>query len=242
MSDLIDPERIRRELQRAGLAYVEDLNPSIAPQLSLWLDALLRQPRNLTALRNPRDAIAKHVIEPLQGRHRLLLADLPVPHGPIIDIGSGNGAPGLPIALCEPQRPTTLLDARVGAARFLESVVDEVGGLDDVRIEVLNQRAEQAAHSNQRARFALALTRATAPPPIAMELTVPFLQVGGIALLWTAELGNRSLTDLNTAATKLGAELTPLDPPQDIIAATKLHPTKPQYPRPWPQIRRNPLP
>ena len=238
MSDLLDPERIRRRLQRSGLAYVEDLNPSIARQLSLWLNLLLTQPRNLTAVRTPQDAVAKHVIEPLLGRHRLIRSDFPVPHGPIIDIGSGNGAPGLPIALCEPQRPTTLLDSRASAAQFLMSVVDR---LDDVRIEVRNQRAEQAASTDLRDHFSLALTRATAPPPIAMELSIPFLHVGGIAMLWTGELGTQSLEELSVAAAQLGAELTMPDPPRDIIVATKLRATIDRFPRSWNQIRHRPL-
>ena len=237
MSDLIDPELIRRELQRAGLAYVQDLNPSIAPQLSLWLNLLLRQPRNLTSVRTPRTAIAKHVIEPLTGRHRLISADLPVPHGPIIDIGSGNGAPGLPIALCEPDRQATLLESRTGAAAFLQEVITEV---EAPQISAIHARAEIAAHSTLRTRFALALTRATAPPAAAMELVIPFLQVGGIAAAWTGELSETDAESVSRVLEVLGAELTPIDPPPDIIVATKIRPTDDRYPRSWNQIRRRP--
>lgn len=238
MSDLIDPERIARELEQAGLGYVANLNPSIARQLALWLDALLDQPRNLTSVRTPQAAIAKHIIEPLVGRHRWIHADLPVPHGPMIDVGSGNGAPGLPIALCEAQRPATLLDARSGAAAFLASTVAR---LEDVRIEVLGQRAEEAARTELRDHFSLAVTRATAPPPIAMELLIPFLHIGGIAVLWTGEIGEPALEELSTAATELGAALTMLDPPHDVVVATKLRSTDDRFPRSWNQIRRRPL-
>lgn len=238
MSDLIDPERIGRELEQVGLGYVANLNPTIVPQLGLWLDALLDQPRNLTSVRTPQAAIAKHIIEPLIGRHRLIHADLAVPHGPMIDVGSGNGAPGLPLALCEPQRPATLLDSRQSAARFLTSVVDR---LEDVRIAVVNKRAEQAAHAELRGRFSLAVTRAAAPPPIAMELLIPFLHVGGIAVLWTGGIAEQPLDELRVVATELGAELTMLDPPHDIVVATKLRATDARVPRSWNQIRRRPL-
>ena len=237
MSDLIDPERISRELEQAGLGYVASLNPTIVQQLGLWLDALLDQPRNLTSVRTPQAAIAKHIIEPLIGRHRLIHADLAVPHGPMIDVGSGNGAPGLPLALCEPQRPATLLDSRQNAARFLMSVVDRLEG---DRIEVVNQRAEQAAHTELRGRFSLAVTRAAALPPIAMELLIPFLHVGGIAVLWTGAIGEQALDELRVVATELGAELTMLDPPHDIVVATKLRETDARVPRSWNQIRRSP--
>ena len=238
MSDLIDPERIGRELEQVGLGYVASLNPTIVQQLGLWLEALLDQPRNLTSVRTPQAAIAKHIIEPLIGRHRLIHADLAVPHGPMIDVGSGNGAPGLPLALCEPQRPATLLDSRQSAARFLKSVVDR---LEDVRIEVVNRRAEQAAHTELRGRFSLAVTRAAAPPPIAMELLIPFLHVGGIAVLWTGAVAEQPLDELRVVATELGAELTMLDPPHDIVVATKLRATDVRVPRSWNQIRRRPL-
>ena len=238
MSDLIDPERIARELEQARLGYVANLNPSIARQLALWLDALLDQPRNLTSVRTPQAAIAKHIIEPLVGRHRLIHADLPVPHGPMIDVGSGNGAPGLPFALCEPQRPATLLDSRRSAAEFLMSVANR---LEDTRIEVVNQRAEQAAHTELRNRFSLVVSRAAAPPPIAMELLIPFLRVGGIAMLWTGAIGEQPLGELRAAAAQLGAELTMLDPPHDIVVATKVHATDERFPRSWTQIRRKPL-
>lgn len=238
MSDLIAPDQIRLDLERAGLGYVASLNPSIAQQLALWLNALLSQPRNLTAIRTPEAAIARHVIEPLLGRHRLIQADMPVPHGPLIDVGSGNGAPGLPIALCEPQRPTSLLDSRAGASQFLDLVVERLG---EARISVLHQRAEHAGHTELRHWFSLAVTRATAPPPVAMELLIPFLHVGGIAMLWTGEIGEQALNELSIAATELGAELTMLDPPHDIVVATKLRPTDDRYPRSWNQIRRRPL-
>lgn len=238
MPDLIDPVRIQRELDRVGLGYVQDLNPNITDQLALWLNALRAQPRNLTAVNNPQAAIDKHVIEPLLGRHRLISADLPVPQGPLIDIGSGNGAPGLPFALCEPQRTASLLDSRASAASFLESVIDQ---MNNERLEVLNQRAEQVAHTELRDHFSLALTRAAAPPPIAMELLIPFLHLGGIAMLWTGEIGIEELENLSLAATELGAELTMLDPPHDIVVATKVHSTADRFPRTWNQIRRRPL-
>ena len=60
----------------------------------------------------------------------------------MIDIGSGNGAPGLPIALCETERQTTLLDSRAGAAAFLNDVIAKI---DAPQITILHERAEIAA-------------------------------------------------------------------------------------------------
>ena len=238
MPHLIDERQIRQAIEVAGLSYVQRLNPRIAAQLSLWLTMMLAAPRNLTAVRDPQAAIEKHIIEPLAGRHRLIGADLPVPHGPMIDIGSGNGAPGLPIALCEPERQTTLLDSRAGAAAFLKDVIAE---LDAPQISVLHERAEIAAHTAQREQFALALSRAAAPPAAAMELIIPYLQIGGIAAAWTGELSETDSASVAQALKALGAEPTPIDPPRDIVVATKIHPTDARYPRSWNQIRRRSL-
>ncbi len=239
MPDLIDEHQITQALDLAGLRYLRQLNPELSDRLSLWLNAMLAEPRNLTAIRDPDTAITRHVIEPLYGQYRLIAADLPVPHGPMIDIGSGNGAPGLPIALCEPQRDAVLLDARSTAAGFLRAVIDRLGA---ARISVLDQRAERAARGKSSARFALALSRAAAPPPIALELAIPFLRVGGVALLWTGELDADAVSQLDYAAEILGAVPTPLDPPHDIAAFTKVRDNDAQFPRSWNRIRRQPLP
>jgi 16S rRNA (guanine527-N7)-methyltransferase len=238
MPHLIDNQQIRAALRRAGLSYVEDLNPDLALQLSTWLNMMLAAPRNLTAIQEPEAAIAKHVIEPLAGRHRLISADLPLPDGPLIDIGSGNGAPGLPLALCEPGREATLLDARSGTVSFLAQVISEIGA---AQVTAVQERAEVAAHSDRRERFAFAVSRAAAAPSVSMELMIPFLQIGGIAAAWTGILTPQAAADVAQAVEVLGSELTPIDPPNDILVATKLRPTERRYPRPWNQIRRRPL-
>ncbi len=238
MAYLIDQQQIREAIGLAGLSYVEDLNPNLAAQLSIWLSGMLDAPRNLTAIREPEAAIHKHVIEPLAGRHRLIGADLPMPHGPMIDVGSGNGAPGLPFALCEPERASTLLDSRTGVADFLS---ETVALLDAPHIGVLRERAELAAHTDMREGFSLAISRAVAPPATALELMLPFLQVGGIAAAWTGELPLAETHLAEQTAHELGAEITPIDPPQDILVATKIRPTNSIYPRAWNQMRRRPL-
>ena len=238
MPYLIDEQQIRAALRLAGLSYVQDLNPDLPRQAALWLTMMLAAPRNLTAIRDPQAAIDKHLIEPLSGRHRLISADLPIPHGPLIDIGSGNGAPGLPLALCEPERNATLLDSRQGASRFLTHVIEQINA---PQITVRHQRAEQAAHSGLREQFAVAVTRAAAPPTVALELTVPFLQIGGIVAAWTGELSADESEAVSRALRELGAEPTPIDPPPDIIVATRIRETDPRYPRSWNRIRRQPL-
>ena len=92
-----------------------------------------------------------------------------------------------------------------------------------------------------RERFALAVSRAAAPPTAAIELIVPYLQVGGIGVLWTGELSDADIASVSGVLDVLGAELTPIDPPRDMVVATKFRATDARYPRSWNQIRRRPL-
>lgn len=221
---------IEEALDAEGLRL--GLRPRV--QLALWLEALLAQPRNLTGVREPAEAVAKHVIEPLRGFEAVLGADIAVPHGPIIDVGSGNGAPGLPIGLAHPDRRLTLLDSRASAAEFLGTLPVR---LDAPQVEARLGRAEEA--SDLRGRFAVALTRAAASPPVALELTLPLLAVGGVLIAYARPPDD--LAPLQAAAETLGAVMMPVGLDAELIAAVKTRPTPAGYPRRWPQIRRRPL-
>ena len=221
---------IEEALDAEGLRL--GLRPRV--QLALWLEALLAQPRNLTGVREPAEAVAKHVIEPLRGFEAVLGADIAVPHGPVIDVGSGNGAPGLAIGLAHPDRRLTLLDSRASAAEFLGTLP---GLLDAPQVGVRLGRAEEA--SDLRGRFAVALTRAAASPPVALELTLPLLTVGGVLIAYARPPDD--LAPLRAAAETLGAVLMPVAGDVELIAAVKTRPTPAGYPRRWPQIRRRPL-
>ena len=232
---LLTTHQIDHALDEAKLGYLRAVAPDLSSHIAIWLDALLAQPRNLSGIREPAAAVAKHAIEPLRDWADLLVADLPLPDGPLIDIGSGNGAPGLPLALSQPHRPTTLLDSRETSIAFLDEVIGQLG-LN--RITTQGGRAETVAHDALREQFAVAVTRATAPPLVALELAVPFLQIGGCAVLWTAKLDQEQIVRLDELARQLGAELIPLETRTRVVVATKLRPTPARYPRPWTQLRR----
>ena len=203
----------------------------LARGLALWLGAMLAAPRSLTAVAEPAAAVEKHVFEPLAAWQRLRAAE-DVPDGPLIDVGSGNGAPGLPIALLEARRGAALLDSNRRAAEFLAAMP---GLLGTPRIEVLQERAEIAARGGLRERFAAAVTRAAAPPPAALELALPFLRDGGIALAFTgADAG-----PLEAVAARLGGRLLPA-PAEGLVAVRKMQPSPARFPRRWAAIRRSP--
>ncbi len=235
----IDPlpaRQIEAALEVAGLR----VDPQAQCQLARWLGALLAQQRNLTALTEPSAAAAKHIVEPIAGFAALLGADAAVPHGALIDVGSGNGAPGLPIALAYGAPALTVLDSRRAAADFLRTLPELLGA---PWISVHHGRAERAGAL--RGRFAAAVTRAAAPPRIALELCMPLLALGGTMLAFarppSGAGGPHGLGELERTAAALGARLMPLPAGLELIAAVKVRPTPSGYPRPWARIKREPI-
>ncbi len=106
--------RLRSGVQALGIT----LDPEIEARLLIYLETLARWNRvfNLTAVRDPEDMVARHILDSL--------AILPhLPAGPLLDVGSGAGLPGIPIALLQPTRPVTLLDRSHKRIDFLTEIV-----------------------------------------------------------------------------------------------------------------------
>ena len=99
----------------------------------------------------------------------------------LIDIGSGAGLPGIVLKIALPEAHVTLLEARAKRCRFMEKVIQQVA-LEN--IEVINARAEDLAHNPEyREQFQIATARAVAPLPTLAELVLPFVTLGGVAII-----------------------------------------------------------
>lgn len=106
-----------------------------------------------------------------------------LPPGRAIDVGSGAGVPGIPLAIADRTRPWRLLEPRSRRAGFLEEVVR---ALALVNCEVVRMRAEDAVgHEGFRAAHVVAVARALAPPSDALRLLLPLVAPGGIAAVFT---------------------------------------------------------
>jgi 16S rRNA (guanine527-N7)-methyltransferase len=199
-----------------------DLAPEARAQLGRYIDLLLAENENVN-LTGSRDAesVLEHV------RDSLTLA--PFARGPLVDVGSGGGFPAIPLAIVM-GTVVTLIEATAKKARFLEAVVRELG----LNAVVIPERAEVAAHDpNLRERFASATARAIGSAPAVLELTMPFLAVGGLALLQRGALPYAERTAAQDAAAALGGglleELEVLHGRLLIIA--KRRPTPERFPR-----------
>ena len=138
--------------------------------------------------------------------------------GPVVDVGSGGGAPGIPLAAALPDREVTLLEANGRKCDFLERWAAELPNLS-----VLRGRAEE----QELERFGVAVAKALAHPPTAAEWCLPLVHEHGGVVLWvgpSAEPG-----PVAAVAGRLNAELA--DAPPGFFVLRKLGPTPEGFPR-----------
>lgn len=233
---------VRDALRRAGLEIYAAHAATLARYLHLLLDANARF--NLTSITTPAVAVDRHIIEPLLAWRHL---DPTLPDGPGVDLGSGGGAPGLPIAIVAPQRDITLVESRSRKAAFLTDVVQSLALRN---VHVVAQRAEPFAHSDARETFAVALARALAPLPSALEMLVPLLAVDGLAAVFAGPSVTEYLDDAQAMAVLLGATPPTLEsipwPGADrnllLVTTHKQSASPPRYPRRQRRGRRPPRP
>ena len=145
----------------------------------------------LTSLRDPAEARRALLDDALRG-----VSLVGSTAGPIVDVGSGGGTPGIPLAAALPAREVTLLEAARRKCDFLEGWTSELPNL-----HVVWGRAEEQPLET----FGVAVAKALAEPPVAIEWCLPLVRTGGIALLWTGPSADRSR--LAEAARKVGGEL-----------------------------------
>ena len=148
--------------------------------------------------------------------------------GLVIDVGSGGGSPGLPLAVACPDLAFTLLEAE-------RRKVDELARLarDVPNVQVVWGRAEEQAVDV----YGVALAKALAQPPVAAELTLPLVRADGVAILWVGETADRER--VARVAARLGAELEREN--DGLLVLRKLEPTPPGFPRRPGMAKKRPL-
>jgi 16S rRNA (guanine527-N7)-methyltransferase len=191
-------------------------------RLDAWLAALLSTP-GLTSISDSAEARRVHLEDSLAGLE--LVAGFA---GPIVDVGSGGGAPGIPLAAALPEREVTLLEASRRKCAFLERVA-----VDFPNVRVTRGRAEE----QEPDRFGVAVAKALAPPVIAAEWCLPLVRAGGAAVLWVGPSAESER--VAHAADQLAAEL--VDSPPGFLVLRKLGPMPPGFPRRPGVARKRPL-
>jgi len=190
--------------------------------LERWLEAVVATP-GLTALRDPAEARRVLLDDALQGLE--LVAAEP---GPIVDVGSGGGTPGIPLAVSLPEREVTLLEAERRKCDFLRRWEAELPNL-----QVVWGRAEEQPVDG----FGVAVAKALARPPVAAEWCLPLVRPGGAAILWVGPSVERDR--VARVAERLAGELE--DAPDGFLRLRKTGSTPAGFPRRPGLARKRPL-
>ena len=190
--------------------------------LERWLEELLAAP-GLTAIADLAEARRKLVDDALKA-----LAVVPRVEGDVVDVGSGGGSPGIPLALALPERRFVLLESQRRRCDFLLRVT---AGAPNV--EVVWGRAE----SRPTDEFGVALAKALAKPPVAAELCLPLVRPGGVAILWTGETADSAATA--AAAERVAGRVEREE--DGLLVLRKVAPTPPGFPRRPGMAKKRPL-
>jgi 16S rRNA (guanine527-N7)-methyltransferase len=223
----VDP-RITRRLAEVAGAHAEDA----ARALSVLVDALCTTPVGVTAIREPVLAWERHVLDALRGVEELDAC----PPGPLADVGSGGGVPGLVLGVVRPERELHLVEATVRKAEFLR----ETALLMGVDAVVHAERSEDLTRAGGPLRDACACScaRALAPPPAAAELCLPFVTPGGRVILWLGQSADPD--DVSVAAAAVGGEPRARSTP-GLLVLDKVAATPERFPRRPGVAARRPL-
>ena len=189
--------------------------------LSEWNEKM-----NLTAITDPVAVAEKHFADSL--------AALPYlkPGMKVVDVGTGAGFPGVPLLIMEPGLELTLADSLQKRLTFLDALLKELG----LKAALVHGRAEDLGQNKlYREQFDAALSRAVANLPVLLELTTPFVRVGGTAIAYKGD-ADQELESAKTAAFLLHVKLRGVDLASPLgkrclICADKIAPTPRSYPR-----------
>jgi 16S rRNA (guanine527-N7)-methyltransferase len=224
-------EKLEAGAKKLGL----ELNSGQLKQFDIYYHELVDWNRqiNLTAITDYEEVQLKHFLDSLT----VSLAWQPARGNSVIDVGTGAGMPGIPLKIAFPDIKLVLLEATAKKVSFLHNITQKLG-LNDVEIVV--GRAEEVAHvPRYREHFNLVLSRAVAPLPTLVELTIPFCAVGGSFVAQKKGSVDAEVSSADKAISTLGGrlretkriEIEEFADERCLIVIDKIAPTPEQYPR-----------
>jgi 16S rRNA (guanine527-N7)-methyltransferase len=225
------------------------LNAKQVAQFELYYHELMEWNRktNLTAVTDYASVQVRHFLDSLTVTLALPEQQLQRSDFNMIDIGTGAGFPGLPLKIAFIQPRLVLIEPTAKKTAFLHHIIRK---LELENIEVLNSRAEEAAHLEpHREQFSLVLSRAVAPLPTLVEFTLPFCRIGGRFVAQKKGQIDQELSSAKEAIALLGGKLEQMKKIQlsefhdarYLVIIDKIGPTPDKYPRRPGVARRRPI-
>lgn len=198
---------------------------------------------NLTAIVDDEEIIKKHFIDSIKAFKR----DEFKQNVNVIDVGTGAGFPGIPIAIMNPNINVTLLDSLNKRIKFLDIVINKLGLKN---IKTIHSRAEDGARNkNLREKFDIATSRAVANMSVLSEYCLPYVKVGGKFIALKGPAVEQEIEESNIAIKTLGGELEQIcevkiedtDLRHNLVVIKKIKECAKTYPRKAGTISKNPI-
>ena len=218
------------------------MGSGLIPRLAGFAELVLERNKvmNLTAITEPKDVAALHLLDSLE-----LAALAGLEAGRLVDVGCGAGFPGVPTAIARPGLQVTLLDSLGKRVDFLREACGKLG-LENV--ECIHQRAEEFAGARREA-FDFAVSRAVAALPVLCELCLPLVKVGGKMLAMKSANSDEEIQGAGHAAEVLGGRvewvkdytIPTTDVVHRVVCVEKVKATPGKYPRRFALIKKQPL-
>jgi 16S rRNA (guanine527-N7)-methyltransferase len=229
---------MKKLVEGAGKLGIK-LNARQVKQFELYYQELIDWNKriNLTAITDYSSVQVKHFLDSLTIALALSEQEVASPGFKIVDVGTGAGFPGVPLKILFTQPRLVLIESTAKKTAFLNHIIRK---LELQNVEVLNSRAEEAAHRPvYREQFALALSRAVAFLPTLVELTLPFCRIGGRFIAQKKGEIAQEIAGTKKAIAVLGGRLDQtkrieLDEFADaryLVIIDKIHSTPSEYPR-----------
>ena len=190
--------------------------------LERWLEELIATP-GLTAIGSVAQAKPMLVRDALKAAPVLRDAN-----GAIVDVGSGTGSPGIPLAVAFPDREFVLLESQQRKCDFLRRVARDLPN-----VAIVCGRAEEQPIDE----FGVALAKALAKPPVAAELCLPLVRPGGVVIIWIGK--NADTSRIAGVVERLGGSLE--GEVNGLLVLRKLSPTPAGFPRRAGMANKRPL-
>ncbi len=234
--EVIKPtDEFQAAIKEFGIAFDDGDIAQLGRYLAMLLDENTRF--NLTAIKDPDTAWMKHIFDSLA-----FLAFIDADAKSVIDVGSGGGLPGIPLAIALPNINFTLLEATGKKAEFLGKVIEELS-LNNVRI--VNDRAETIGMDldNHREQYDVVVSRALGKMAVLIELCTPLAKVGGYIIAMKGEKAQQEIDEAKTALHRLhcGVIDTHRTPTGTVVVIQKQRTTPKRYPRRPGEPKRAPL-